>query len=140
MVHARSALADSLSERGNRLISVMPAFLTGASPEAAGASLAGILSQAAGDSRVELSSMEVRADSLGSGEATRVSVRAVVSGDVNGVMQMLAAIEGDQRLLAVRSLRLDQPEPDAPPSTMERLQVTMVVEGLLLTPRMEKGS
>lgn len=140
LMRARRTLADSLSERGNRLVSVMPAFLTGVSPEAAGASLAGILSQAAADSRVELSSMEVRADSLGSDEVARVSVRVVASGDVGGVIQMLAAIEGEQRLLTVRSLRLDQPEPDAPSSTMERLQITLVVQGLLLTPRMEEGS
>jgi acylphosphatase len=87
-----------------------------------------------------MGSMEVRADSLGTGEVAQVSVRAVASGDVSGVMQMLAAIESAPQLLAVRSVRIDQPEPDASPATMERLQLTLVVEGLLLTPRMEKGS
>lgn len=140
LMSARRILADSLSARGDRLVSVMPAFLAGTSPEAAGATLAGIISQAAADSRVEMSSMEVRADSLGTGEVARVSVRAVASGDVSGVMEMLAAIGGGPELLAVRSLRIDQPEPDASPATMERLQVTLVVEGLLLTPRMDKGS
>lgn len=140
LVHARPVLADSLSARGDRLVSVMPAFLTGTSPEAAGATLAGIISQAAADSRVEMSSIDVRADSLDTDEVARVSVRAVASGDVSGVMEMLAAIEGAPQLLVVRSLKIDQPEPDALPSTTEHLQVTLVVEGLLLTPRMEKGS
>ncbi len=140
LVHARHELGDSLSARGDRLVSVMPVFLAGTSPDAAGASLAGIVSRAVSDSRVEMGSIEVRADSLGTGEVARVSVRAVASGDVSGVMQMLAAIEGGPELLGVRSLRIDQPEPDASPTMMERLQVTLVVEGLVLTPRMEKGS
>jgi hypothetical protein len=118
----------------------MPVFLVGTNSEAAGATLAGVISQAAADSRMEMGSMEVRADSLGTGEVAQVSVRAVASGDVSGVMQMLAAIESAPQLLAVRSVRIDQPEPDASPATMERLQLTLVVEGLLLTPRMEKGS
>lgn len=140
LVSARRMLADSLSARGDRLVSVMPAFLAGSSPEAAGATLAGIISQAATDSRVDMSSMQVRVDSLGTSEVARVSLRAVASGDVSGVMEMLAALEGAPELLAIRSLRIDQPEPDASPATMERLQVTLVVEGLLLTPRMEKAS
>jgi hypothetical protein len=140
LMHAQRMLTDSLSARGDRLVSVVPAFLSGTSPEAAGAALAGVISQAATDSRVEMGSMEIRADSLGSGEVARVSVRAVASGDVSGVMEMLATIEAAPQLLAVHSLEIDQPEPDATLATMERLQITLVVEGLLLTPRMEKGS
>lgn len=140
LLSSRRMLADSLSARGGRLVSVMPVFLAGTNSEAAGATLAGVISQAAADSRMEMGSMEVRADSLGTGEVAQVSVRAVASGDVSGVMQMLAAIESAPQLLAVRSVRIDQPEPDASPATMERLQLTLVVEGLLLTPRMEKGS
>jgi hypothetical protein len=52
LLSSRRMLADSLSARGGRLVSVMPVFLAGTNSEAAGATLAGVISQAAADYRM----------------------------------------------------------------------------------------
>lgn len=140
LLRSHRTLADSLAARGERFAGLIPEFLSGKSPAAAGATLAGLVSGAAADAGVELGSVEIRPDSLGSGELTRVSVRVNASGDVRGVMNMLATLESGPELLAIRSLKIDQPDPGASSATMERLRVTLVVEGLLLTPRMAQGS
>ena len=140
LLRSRRTLADSLAARGERFAAQVPEFLSGKSPAAAGATLAGLVSAAATDAGVELGSVEVRPDSLGSGEVTRVSVRASATGDVRGVMNMLAMLESGPELLAIRALKIDQPDPGASSATTERLRITLIVEGLLLTPRMVQGS
>jgi hypothetical protein len=140
LLRARGSLSDSLASRGGRFVTLIPKFLTGSSPEAAGTVLASLVSDAASEAQVQVGSLEIHADSLGVDDISRVAVRATGFGDVGGVMAMLAGLEGAPQLLIVRSLTIDQAEPDAPTTTMERLQFTIVVEGLLLTARNEEGS
>jgi hypothetical protein len=129
------AIGDSLAARNDRFLALAPALLGGESPAAAGATLAGIVSGAAATSGVRLGAIQIRPDTASSETFTRVSVRADATGDITGVMKMLTAIERGPTLLAVRSLSIDQSAPAATSDRMEALRVSLVVEGLMLTPR-----
>lgn len=130
-------LTDSLSARGDRMIALAPALLGGESPAAAGATLAGLVSGAAASAGVRLGAVQIRPDSLAPTAFTRIAIRADATGDVRGVTRMLASLEAGPTLLAVRSLSIDQPEPAAAHESMEQLRMTIVVEGLMLTPHGE---
>lgn len=131
----RRAIEDSLAARNERFVSLAPALLGGGSPAAAGATLAGLVSGAAATSGVRLGAVQIRPDTASSSAFTRISVRADAMGDVRGVTNMLSALERGPTLLAIRSLAIDQPDPAATSEQMEALRVTLVVEGLMLTPR-----
>jgi hypothetical protein len=137
----RRAIGDSLAARNERFVSLAPKLLSGGSPAAAGATLAGLVSGAAATTGVRLGAVQIRPDSASPNAFTRISVRADATGDVRGVTKMLSALERGPTLLAVRSLSIDQPEPAATNDHMEALRVTLVVEGLMLTPHTsEAGS
>ena len=84
---------------------------------------------------MRLGAVQIRPDTAGSETFTRISVRADAMGDVAGVTKMLATLERGPTLLAVRSLSIDQSEPAATSDRMESLRVSIVVEGLMLSPR-----
>jgi hypothetical protein len=130
-----SAIDDSLAARNDRFLALAPALLGGESPAAAGATLAGLVSGAAATSGVRLGAVQIRPDTVSSDTFTRISVRADATGDISGVTKMLTTLERGPTLLAIRALSIDQSEPAATSDRMEALRVTIVVEGLMLTPR-----
>lgn len=131
----RRAVAESLAARTARLTATAPGLITGDSPAAAAATLAGLVSGAAAVAGVRLTAVQVLADTVGSRELPVVRVRAEAVGDVTGLGKMLAALEGGPTLLRVRALALSQAEPAAPPEQVEALRVRLVVEGLSLISR-----
>lgn len=129
-------LTDSLDVRGKRLIAFAPALLNGATTASAGATLAGLVSGAATASlHVDAVQLLPARDSASSSTFRRVAVRVDATGDVRGVVRMLAALERGPTLLAIRALGIEQAEPAAPPDHPEALHVTLTVEGLMLAPR-----
>lgn len=130
-----SAISDSLAARNDRFLALAPALLGGESPAAAGATLAGLVSGAAATSGVRLGAVQIRPDTASSATFTRISVRADATSDISGVTKMLATLERGPTLLAIRSISIDQSEPAATSDRMEALRVTIVVEGLMLSPR-----
>ncbi len=139
-VRARGAVRDSLASRSARLIRLAPAFLSGDTPAAAAASLAGIVSGAAALSRVQLGALQPRGDSASGGSFTRIAVRAEATGDVKGIMALIAALERGPTLLAVRQLSITQSEPAAPDTQMEALRAELLVEGLALNRKTTRGA
>ena len=141
LARARSLLAmsttigDSLAVRNDRFLAMAPALLDGASSAAAGATLAGLVSGAAATAGVRFGAVQIRSDTASSETFTRISVRADAAGDISGVTKMLATLERGPTLLAIRSLSMDQSEPAAGSDRMETLRISIVVEGLMLTPR-----
>jgi hypothetical protein len=132
---ARKAVHDSLAARGQRLLALAPALLSGDSPASAAATLAALVSGAAAQANVRLGAVQVRPDSVALGAFTRVAVRASATGDVTGVTQMLLSLERGPTLLAVRELSITQPEPTAPADRAEALRLEFLVEGLMLNPK-----
>jgi hypothetical protein len=132
---ARNAVHDSLAARGQRLLALAPALLSGDSPASAAATLAALVSGAAAQANVHLGAVQVRPDSVARGAFTRVAVRASATGDVTGVTQMLLFLERGPTLLAVRELSITQPEPGAPADRAEALRLEFLVEGLVLNAR-----
>jgi hypothetical protein len=134
LVRLRGVLGDTLNARSARYLALAPAVLSGRSPAAAGATLAGLVSGAAAAAGVRLGAVQVLSDSAGPSTFTRVSVRADATGDVRGLTRLLEALERGPTLLAVREISVTQPEPAATPNRAESLRVEIVVAGLALNP------
>ena len=135
LVARAGAVRESTITRGRRLIAVAPAILRGETVNAAGATLAGLLSGAAAQSGVKLGAVQLRADSLSRGAFTPIGARVDATGDIRGVIQMLSLIESGPTLLRVRSLGITQPDVTSGDDRVEALHVELEVEGLMLNPR-----
>ncbi|MFN2397811.1 MAG: type II secretion system protein GspM [Gemmatimonadaceae bacterium] len=129
LIRSERAASDSLSARNERLQLLERELLDGDSPAVAAASLAGLVSDAAASSGVELGTVQLRADSSSTTAFIRVSVRADATGDVRGLMEFLAELER-MTLLAVRELSISASDLVAPADRAEILRSELVVEGL----------
>jgi hypothetical protein len=132
-----NVVSDSAKAWGGRIIALAPALVGGDSPATASATLAGIISGAAARSNVKIGVLQLHADTSSRSTFMRVGVRGEATGDIAGVMAMLATLEGGPTLLWVRELSVTQPEPTAPADHMEALRIELNVEGLMLRPHSE---
>jgi hypothetical protein len=109
-----------------------PALLDGDTPAQAGAALASYVADVADATGVGLGAVQLTIDSAVASEAiSRVRVRADLTGDVRGVLDLLHALEtSTEPLLAVRTLTITSAEPAAPADRAEMLRATLEVEGL----------
>jgi hypothetical protein len=139
LIEHGAAVRESTSARGRRLLALAPAILSGDAPSDAGATLAGVLSGAAALAGVRLGSVQLRGDSLSRGAFTRIGARMDVTGDIRGVMAMLASLERGPTLLAVRSLSISQPDLTAGDDRVEALHVEIDVEGLMFNPKAKRA-
>jgi hypothetical protein len=128
---------DSLEQRRDRLAALSSALVGTGPPPSAAATLAARVAGAAATARVEISAVQLQVDTAGAGVFTRVSVRASASGDVRGIVRMLADLERGPPLLAVREWSVSQSDPAAAAYQPETLRVDFVVEGLALRHRAE---
>ena len=124
---------DSLAARYARYLALAPRLLDGETTAGAGGALALLVSGAAATSSVRLGSVQIRADTTKAGVFTPVSVRADLTGDIQGLSTLLATLERGQTLLSVRELSISQPEPSAGDDRVEALRAELVVEGLMLS-------
>lgn len=127
------AALDSLEARRGRLVEVGRGVLEGGSTAAAGAELASLVSGAATRAGVQIGAVQLRADTAAAGTFRRVAVRVDGSGDLPGIVRLLALLEGGAELLAVRELSINQPHAGGPPENPETLRLEMTVEALALT-------
>jgi hypothetical protein len=140
LIRAQRTLRDSLAARDARFLGLAPALLPGESPAGAGATLAGLISAAAVPAGVHLDAVRIDPDSTLSATFTPVAVHVEAGGDVRGLAALLVALERGPALLAIRDLTIAALEPAAPPDRMERLRITLTVEGLMLAPRVRSDS
>jgi Tfp pilus assembly protein PilO len=125
---------DSLAARKRRLLALAPLMASGETPSVAGAKLASLIATTATESNLRLGSVQVRPDSGNETVFTRLTVRAEATGDVRGVTDFVRALEHGPKLLAVRTLSISQPEPNAPSDRVEALHLEVTVEALVPTP------
>jgi hypothetical protein len=79
--------------------------------------------------------MRLRTDSLHrKGRYVRVSVIANATGDSQGIMSMLAELEAEIPVLAIRELILSQPEPGGPSDRPEAIRMDITIEGIARNP------
>lgn len=124
------AALDSLEARRERLVALGRGVLAGGSTAGAGAELASLLAGAAARSGVQLGSVQVRADTASAATFVRVSVRADATGDLPGLLRLLALLEGGPELLAVRDVAINQPQAGGPAEQPEALRMELSVEAL----------
>ena len=124
------AMRDSARARRVQFEAVDSILVDGDSPASAAAELAAIVGEAADSARVQIGTVQVRHDSVARGGFARVSVRATLTGDVNGLLFLLSDLESGALLLRVRELSVSQPEPAAPDERVEMLRGEIVVEAL----------
>lgn len=122
---------DSLEQRKARFGALAPLFVAVGSPTAAAGTLASLVSGASQIAGVEVGALHVLTDTAAARSVKRVSVRAELAGDIRGITALLLALERGPALLAVRELSITQPEPGAGDDRPERLQVQLLVEGLV---------
>lgn len=121
-------LEDSAAAVRERFLAIGPDLVPGGNEVDAGEALRGLLTIAADRNRVRLTSVEFLPDSVGVGRVRRVSIRASLESDLQGLLETLAAIEAGQPVIAVASLQLLAG--DAPDSARtERLTGTAVLRG-----------
>jgi hypothetical protein len=124
------ALRDSVRAREARIAVIDSTVVTGPTPSAAAARLASALEEMADEARVNVSAMQLVADSATAGGVTHVGVRLTGVGDVYGLLALMRAVEGGEALLAVRELAISQADPAAPSAKAEALRIDMMVVGL----------
>ena len=123
------AAHDSLAARTSRLDSLRAAWLDGDTPAAAGAALAGEVSSAGERARVTIGALDIRVDSVGGAVFVPVRVQATATGDIQGIVNFLADIEGDRVNLSIRALSINAADAAAPTNTAELLRADLTIEG-----------
>jgi Type II secretion system (T2SS), protein M subtype b len=123
------------AEVSRRLATYDSAFVDGATPAVAGASLAVLISDAAHAAEAELASVQLQPatesrDTLSSAAFGHVVAKASVTGDLESIALFLEGLEAGPQLVAVRELSITQPETNLPPTRKETLRVDIGVEAL----------
>jgi len=126
-----SELRRTLASARNRLAIYDSALVDGATPSAASARLAELVTDAAEGTEARIGSITLSADSASTSTGlAHVSARASVSGDLNAVGLLLQSLDEGPQLLAVRELIITQTQPALPHTQAEVLQAELVIEGL----------
>ena len=122
------AARESLASHARLLVALAPRLLAGGSTAEASAELSALVGGAATMHHVRVTQQDARPDSTAS-LFTRVALRMEAEGDAAGVAGWFAEVEEGDKLIRLRSLAINAPEPTAPPAQPERLRVTLEVEG-----------
>ena len=124
------AIHDSLAARRARFTALAPAWLGGDSPAAAGAGLAAVITRAATDAGVTLGTLDIHTDSAGQAPFVPLRVRVSVSGDIQGLATLLAALDRGPVATSVASLDVQGGDPAATPQRPEILHADLTIEAL----------
>lgn len=122
---------DSLMARTARLAAADSLLLDAETPAAAAANLAALLSDLADAAGVKLGPVRLRADTLRQSRSfVFVGAVASVTGDIEGIMDLIVGLEEGVPALSIRDLSISQPDPGATSDRPEMLRVDLSVEGL----------
>jgi len=124
------AIRDSLAARHARLAALAPNWVRGDSPAAAGAGLAALITRAATDAALTLGTLDIHTDSAGQSSFVPVRVRVSVSGDIQGITTLLAAIDRGPVAMNVVSLNVQGGDPAAAAQREEVLRADLTIDAL----------
>ena len=124
------AIHDSVAARRARFAALAPTWLGGDSPAAAGAGLAAVITRAATDAGVTLGTLDIHTDSAGQAPFVPLRVRVSVSGDIQGLATLLAALDRGPVATNVASLDVQGGDPAAAPQRPEILHADFTIDAL----------
>ena len=125
-----ATLRDSVAARTSELATLRRQLISATSADAATAMLASRVEKLASGAGVEVLTTTLRPDSVARGGYARVAVRVSADGDVDGLADLLYAIESDARMLSVVELAISQPDPTAPQNRAEVLRIELTVSAV----------
>lgn len=128
-VRNRPAIARMLRQGEQRYAALGDVFLDGDSPAAAATALTSVVSDAAGESGIQIGALQPAVDSSSQTKGL-VSVRGSASGDIRGVTHFLSAVESGMPLLSVREVTVTQSDPSASGDRAENLRLDFVIDAI----------
>jgi hypothetical protein len=123
-------IRDSARVRSLRLEATRSRLIRATTAAAAAAVLGGLIESLAKNEGVDVQTMTLRPDTTTRNGLARVAVRFGAEGDVEGLTGLLLALEGHEKLFAVRDLSVSQAEPVAAATHVEALRFDLTVETL----------
>ncbi|HEX8454916.1 MAG TPA: GspMb/PilO family protein [Longimicrobium sp.] len=138
-VRALPAMRDSAAARRARLAALTPRVVPGKSPGAGGAALASLLSEAAGESGVQLGTMQISPPDSGVHTVfTRVRVRGDATGSLPGLLRFMEMVEAGPILVSLPEWAISQPDAGGPPDRPETLRMDFAAEALTPARRLKE--
>ncbi len=134
VIAAAEVLEDSLRVRRARYVAATPMLVLAGSPSDAASRLSAVVSDAARNAGVAMSSVTLRADTSTASTFGRPRLRGEARGDISGLSQFLLLIEGGPTLLRVIDLTVTQPDPVGG-ARPEELRFSFTIEALARTER-----
>lgn len=131
LISAEDWLRDSATSRGTAFINLAASVLDERSVGAAGAELAELINGAAADAGVRVGTAHVLSDTVRHALFQQVAVRTAVTGDIAGVMRLVASLEGGPIALAIRELAITQMNVSSGDREPEMLRAELVVAALM---------
>ena len=132
-VAQRAAMRDSVAAARARLAKLASELVSGGTGADAASALATVVSGIANDSRLKVATLQLQADTVPIAATISASVRLAGTTDITGLANFLRAIETSKTIMAIRELSVSQPDPAAPTTQPEALQVDVVVGTLART-------
>jgi hypothetical protein len=133
-VQAAPSMRDSARARRVALGDALPSLVRGTTPAVAGGELASLASEAANGAGVRIGAVDVRVDSSSRAFYAHLTLATDVTGDVRGIAQFLAQLEGGDTRLRLRTISIAQPEPYASATQPEALHASLVLQALARRP------
>ena len=131
-------LRDTVTARRARLDTLSRRLFEAKTVQEATAALAQHVSDEATSVEVRVNTLQLRADSAFAQDGfTRVAVRLNGTSDVSGLAGLLIELEGDSLLIRVREMIVNQPEPLAPDEKTEAIHFELLIEALVMHPRVK---
>jgi hypothetical protein len=127
-------MADSARISASRYGAAVATLLVEETPAIASARLADLVSGAADDASVKVTSLMIRPDTAFKDRFARVAVRLSATGDIRALVELLDTLEGSETVLSVRELFVTPTEPAGSDSKPEALRFQLLVEALAARP------
>jgi hypothetical protein len=131
-VRSAPRLEDSAVVIRSRMAALAPALLTGGTAGEAMADLGSRLAAAAERHRVRLNRTDQVVDSAAADGLVRVTLRAALESDTEGLLKLLDAVGKETAVLVVDEVRIAVIDPNVPADRPELLQTELTLGGWYL--------
>lgn len=122
-------LEDSAADVKRRLVALAPCLLGGGSVNEAAAELSVVLRRELDALHAHVERILVAPDSANAERLRQIDARIELETDAVGLEQILSRLAGSDPLLVVNALQVTAIEPEATPSSAERLRASVIVRG-----------
>ena len=130
LVGRKDAISAELSAVTGKIDTMAGRFFTATTPAVAASELQKLVKDTAGQVRTEVRSERIMAP-VDRGEILEIPIEIMVSGEIRQIVDLLARLEADTKLLSVQDLKLRVMNVSQP----KDLLVTITLSGFILTGR-----